>query len=141
MSYLTTKFAQNLLLETKAFTLELKTDEEIAGLSEDFKAAIWNEEKQAWVVGLNRSSYETFMVQSENRELREKLFNGYRLRATSGERDNGPLAIRIAQLRAKRAELMGYDSHAHDMTGGTTRRSFVKSATTSMKTQPSRTST
>jgi len=112
MSALTTKFSQNLLLETKAFTLELKEPEEIAGLSDDFKAAIWNEDKQAWVVGLNRSSYETFMVQSENRELREKLFNGYRLRATSGDRDNGPLAIKIAQLRAKRAELMGYKSHA-----------------------------
>jgi peptidyl-dipeptidase Dcp len=113
MSALTTKFSQNLLLETKAFTLDLKEDDEIAGLSDDFKAAIWDEEKQAWVVGLNRSSYETFMVQSENRELREKLFNGYRLRASAGERDNGPLAIKIAQLRAKRAELMGYESHAH----------------------------
>jgi peptidyl-dipeptidase Dcp len=113
MSGITTKFSQNLLLETKAFTLELKADEEIAGLSDDFKAAIWNEDKQAWVVGLNRSSYETFMVQSKNRELREKLFNGYRLRASQGERDNGPLAIKIAQLRAKRAELMGYKSHAH----------------------------
>ena len=113
LSELTTKFAQNLLLETKAFTLELKTDEEVAGLSEDFKAAIWNEEKGAWVVGLNRSSYESFMTQSENRELREKLFNGYRLRASAGERDNGPLGIKIAQLRAKRAELMGYPSHAH----------------------------
>ncbi len=112
MSALTTKFSQNLLLETKAFTLELTEDDEIAGLSDDFKAAIWDEEKAAWVVGLNRSSYETFMVQSENRELREKLFNGYRLRATAGERDNGPLAIKIAQLRAKRAELMGYASHA-----------------------------
>ena len=113
ISGLTTKFGQNLLLETKAFTLELKSDEEIAGLSDDFKAAIWNEEKQAWVVGLNRSAYESFMVQSENRELREKLFNGYRLRASAGERDNGPIAIKIAQLRAKRAELMGYESHAH----------------------------
>ena len=113
MSRLTTQFSQNLLLETKAFTLELKTDEEIAGLSDDFKGAIWNEEKQAWVVGLNRSSYETFMVQSENRELREKLFNGYRLRASEGERDNGPLAIKVATLRAQRAELMGYESHAH----------------------------
>ena len=113
MSAITTTFSQNLLLETKAFTLELKEDDEIAGLSDDFKAAIWNEEKQAWVVGLNRSSYETFMVQAENRELREKLFNGYRLRASEGERDNGPLAIKVAQLRAKRAELMGYESHAH----------------------------
>ena len=113
ISGLTTSFGQNLLLETKAFTLELKTDEEIAGLSDDFKAAIWDEEKQAWVVGLNRSAYESFMVQSENRELREKLFNGYRLRASAGERDNGPIAIKIAQLRAERAELMGYESHAH----------------------------
>ncbi|MDJ0792649.1 MAG: M3 family metallopeptidase [Woeseiaceae bacterium] len=113
ISGLTTKFAQNLLLETKGFTLELKTDEEIAGLSDDFKGAIWDEEKEAWVVGLNRSSYESFMTQSENRKLREKLFNGYRLRASAGERDNGPLAIEIAQLRAKRAELMGYESHAH----------------------------
>ena len=113
MSALTTKYAQNLLLETKAFTLELKTDEEIAGLSDDYKAAIWKEDKEAWVVGLNRSSFETFMVQSENRELRKKLLDGYRLRASAGERDNGPLAIKIAQLRAERAELMGYDSHAH----------------------------
>lgn len=113
MSELTTTFSQNLLLETKAFTLELTEDGEIAGLSDDFKGAIWDEEKQAWVVGLNRSSYETFMVQSENRELREKLFNGYRLRASQGERNNGPLAIKVATLRAKRAELMGYESHAH----------------------------
>ncbi|GIS18546.1 MAG: hypothetical protein CM15mP120_04620 [Pseudomonadota bacterium] len=38
------------------------------------------------------------MVQSTNRALRQKLFNGYRLRASQGERDNGPIAIKIAQL-------------------------------------------
>ena len=53
------------------------------------------------------------MVQSTNRALRQKLFNGYRLRASQGERDNGPIAIEIAQLRAERASLMGYQSHAH----------------------------
>ena len=113
LSALTTKFAQNLLAATKGFTLELTTEDEVAGLSDDFKAAIWNEDKQAWVVGLNRSSFESFMVQSENRELREKLFDGYRLRATDGDVDNGPLIVEIAQLRAQRAELLGYDSHAH----------------------------
>jgi peptidyl-dipeptidase Dcp len=113
MSELTTKFAQNLLAATKAFTLELTEDDEIAGLSDDFKAAIWNEDKKAWVVGLNRSSFETFMVQAENRDLRKRLFDGYRLRASEGDIDNGPLAIRVAQLRAKRAELLGYESHAH----------------------------
>ena len=113
LSELTTKFAQNLLAETKAFTLELTSDEDIAGLSENFKAGIWDEDKQAWVVGLNRSAFETFMTQSENRALRKQLFDGYRLRASQGEHDNGPLAIQIAQLRAQRAELMGYESHAH----------------------------
>ena len=113
MSELTTQFAQNLLAATKGFTLELTEDDEIAGLSDDFKAAIWNEDKKAWVVGLTRSSYETFMVQAENRDLRKKLFDGYRMRASGGDIDNGPLAIRVAQLRAKRAELLGYKSHAH----------------------------
>ncbi len=113
VSTLTTKFAQNLLLETKAFTLELKTQAEIAGLSEDFKSAIYNANKEAWIVGLNRSAYESFMVQSSHRELRQRLFNGYRFRASTGEHNNGPIAVKIAQLRAERAALMGYESHAH----------------------------
>jgi peptidyl-dipeptidase Dcp len=113
LSELTTKFAQNLLAETKSFTIEITDEADLAGLSDDFRATLWNEEKGAWVVGLNRSVYETFMTQSENRALREKLFNGYRLRAAAGEHDNGPLAIRVAQLRAEAAELKGYQSHAH----------------------------
>ena len=113
ISALTTKFGQNLLAATKAFKIEITDEADTAGLSDDFKASLWDEEKGAWVVGLNRSAYETFMTQSENRALREKLFNGYRLRATEGENDNGPLAIRIAQLRAEIARLKGYPSHAH----------------------------
>jgi peptidyl-dipeptidase Dcp len=113
LSELTTRFAQNLLASTKAFTIEITDEADTAGLEDDFKANIWDEEKKAWVVGLNRSVYETFMTQSENRELRERAFNGYRLRASEGETDNGPIAIRVAQLRAKSAELKGYESHAH----------------------------
>lgn len=113
LSELTTEFAQNLLAETKAFTIEITDTAETAGLADDFKANIRDEEKQAWVLGLNRSVYETFMTQSENRELREQLFNGYRLRASQGEYDNGPVLIRVAILRAQRAELRGYESHAH----------------------------
>ena len=113
LSGLTTQFGQNLLAATKGFKLTIEDEAQTAGLSDDFKAAVWDADASAWVIGLNRSAYETFMTQSEVRELREKLFNGYRLRATSGDIDNGPIAIRIAQLRAKRARLMGYDSHAH----------------------------
>jgi peptidyl-dipeptidase Dcp len=110
---LTTKFGLNLLAATKGFKLEISDEAQTAGLSDDFKASVWDEEAGAWVIGLNRSAYETFMTQSEVRELREQLFNGYRLRASSGDIDNGPLAIQVAQLRAKSAELKGYESHAH----------------------------
>ncbi|MEM9173358.1 MAG: M3 family metallopeptidase [Pseudomonadota bacterium] len=113
LSSVSTQFGQNLLSSTKAFKLEISDEADTAGLSETFKASIWDDEKQAWVVTLDRSVYEGFMTQSENRELRETVFNGYRLRATEGDVDNGPLAIRTAQLRAQRAELLGYDSHAH----------------------------
>ncbi|MEM7611642.1 MAG: M3 family metallopeptidase [Pseudomonadota bacterium] len=113
LSELSTKFAQNLLAETKGFTIEITDEADTAGLSDTFKANLWDEDKQAWVLGLDRSIYETFMTQSENRALRARMFDGYRLRATTGERDNGPIAVRSAQLRAQRAELMGYDSHAH----------------------------
>ena len=113
LSVLSTQFAQNLLAATKGFAIELTDEADTSGLSEDFKANIWDQEKEAWVVGLNRSVYETFMVQSQNRELRKQLFDGYINRANSGEFDNSPLLIEITQLRAKRAELMGYKSHAH----------------------------
>ncbi|MEM7217415.1 MAG: M3 family metallopeptidase [Pseudomonadota bacterium] len=113
LSELTTEFGQNLLAATKAFTIELTDEADTAGLADDFKANIWDADKKAWVLGLNRSVYETFMTQSDVRSLRKRMFDGYTNRANSGEFDNGPLAIEIAQLRAKRAELMGYDSHAH----------------------------
>jgi len=113
VSSLTTQFGLNLLAATKGFKLEIRDEAQTAGLSENYKASVWDEEAGAWVIGLNRSAYETFMTQSEVRELREKLFDAYRLRASAGENDNGPLAIKVAQLRAQRAELMGYASHAH----------------------------
>ncbi|MBR9833942.1 MAG: M3 family metallopeptidase [Alphaproteobacteria bacterium] len=110
ISSLTTKFGQNLLKSTKAFKVEVTDEADLAGLSEDFKAAIKDGDK--WVLTVDRSVYETFMTQSENRDLRKIMFDGYRLRASEGEFDNGPIAIKLAQLRAKRAELLGYRTHA-----------------------------
>ena len=110
ISALTTAFAQNLLASTKAFKLEITDEAELAGLSDGFKAALKDGDK--WILTVDRSVYETFMAQSENRDLRAQMFDGYRLRATEGETDNGPLAIELAQLRAERAELLGYASHA-----------------------------
>nr|WP_070960845.1 M3 family metallopeptidase [Hyphomonas sp. Mor2] len=110
ISSLTTQFAQNLLASTKAFKLEITDEAELVGLSEDFKAAL--KDGDTWTLTVDRSVYETFMTQSENRDLRAQMFDGYRLRANGGEFDNGPIAIKLAQLRAERAELLGYATHA-----------------------------
>ena len=113
ISGLTTTFGQNLLSATTGFKLEITDPADLEGLSDSFKSAIKVDGEDKWVVGLNRSPFETFMTQSTNRELRRRLFDAYRQRAAGGENDNGPLAIKIAQLRAERAQLMGYESHAH----------------------------
>jgi peptidyl-dipeptidase Dcp len=110
ISSLTTKFGQNLLKSTKAFRIDVTDEADLVGLSEDFKAAI--KDGDTWTLTVDRSVYETFMTQSENRDLRSKMFDGYRLRASEGEFDNGPIAIKLAQLRAQRAELLGYRTHA-----------------------------
>lgn len=113
LSELTTQFGQNLLAETKAFRLELTDEDQLAGLAPTFRNSIKVDGEDKWVVTLDRSVFETFMTQSEVRDLRRQVFDGYRLRASQGEYDNGPVLIEIAQLRAQRAELLGYDSHAH----------------------------
>jgi len=114
LSSLTNSFGQNLLAETKGFKLEITDAADLGGLTQDFIDAVKVDGEDKWVVGLNRSSFEGFMTASTNRELREKLFNGYRMRgANGGEADQGDIILSIARLRAERAELMGYASHAH----------------------------
>ncbi|MEO1203741.1 MAG: M3 family peptidase, partial [Pseudomonadota bacterium] len=68
LSTLSTRFGQNLLAATKSFRIELTDEADTAGLADDFKANIWDEDEEAWVLTLDRSVYETFMTQSENRE-------------------------------------------------------------------------
>ncbi len=118
ISALTTQYGQNLLKSTKAFKLEVIDEADLVGLSDDFKAAIRTKDDDgnivegSWTLTVDRSVYETFMASSENRALRSQMFDGYRLRANSGDVDNGPIAIKLAQLRAERAELLGYRTHA-----------------------------
>ncbi|WP_213270160.1 M3 family metallopeptidase [Hyphomonas sp.] len=113
LSALTTEYGQNLLNATNAFKLEITDPARLGGLTEDFKNALKVDGQDKWEVGLSRSFFEGFMSSAEDRELRSQLFDGYRTVASSGEYDNSPVALKIAQLRAKRAELMGYKSHAH----------------------------
>lgn len=117
LSELSTKFGQNLVLETNGFELHITDESDLAGLSDTMigagKASAEAKGKEGWVYNLNRSTYEAFMTQSENRDLRLKMFDGYRNRASNGDaRDSDAIILETARLRAQRAQLLGYESHA-----------------------------
>ncbi len=118
-SELTTKFAENLLAETNDFELVVDSPEELKALPQALVAAAAEEAKRRgkegkYVFTLQRPSINPFLQYSPDRELRRRIFDGYALR---GDNDNGhdnkKVAARIAELRAERAKLMGYASHAH----------------------------
>ena len=118
LSELNTVFAQNLLKETKGFELVITEESELAGLpaaqigSARSKAESKNR-PDAWVFGLDRATFESFMTFADNRELRKQMFDGYRSRGgQGGENDNRDVLSEMANLRAERAELLGYASHS-----------------------------
>tara|TARA_B100000579_G_scaffold437788_1_gene469026 strand:+ start:14449 stop:16608 length:2160 start_codon:yes stop_codon:yes gene_type:complete len=129
ISELTTTFGQNLLAETNGFELILSKND-LEGLSEDVIAAAsesanqkmnqadTEEEKEKYkdkyVFTPHRTSMYPFLTESTRRDLREKLYNSYIMRGDNNNTtDNKNVAAQIAKLRAEKANLMGYKTHAH----------------------------
>jgi peptidyl-dipeptidase Dcp len=118
LSELKTVFAQNLLKETKGFELVIMADADLSGLSAGLigsarKKAESKDRPDAWVFGLDRATFESFMTFADNRDLRRQMFEGYRNRGgQGGDNDNRDVLGEIVNLRAERAELLGYANHA-----------------------------
>jgi len=114
-----TKFSQNVLFEEDNQLITLKTEEELAGLPQsvrDAEAASGVTRKQpgTWVIMNTRSSVEPFLTYSDRRDLREKVWRMFIMRGDNGgEHDNNAIITQILQLRAERAKLLGYQTHAH----------------------------
>ena len=114
-----TKFSQNVLAEENNQFLALKSEEELAGLPQslrDAAAAAAEQKKQpgAWVVMNTRSAIDPFLTYSDRRDLREKAWRMFVNRGDNGdEHDNNATITQILQLRAERAKLLGYKTHAH----------------------------
>jgi peptidyl-dipeptidase Dcp len=118
LSRLTVKFGDNVLKETNAFTLVIDKPEDLAGLPQavvDGASEAAKERNLAgrWVFTLNKPSMIPFLQYSPKRDLRERIFKAYIRRADNGnEQDNKAVLSRIAALRVKRANLLGYKTHA-----------------------------
>jgi len=119
LSVLTVLFGENLLEEMNAAALILEDEADLAGLPEGVRAAAArNATEQGhegkWVFTLQRTSWTPFLTYSERRDLREELYGAYTNLCNHGnETDNKELAAKIATLRARRAALLGYPTHAH----------------------------
>lgn len=118
LSELTTRFGENLLKEMNSVALLIQDEKDLAGLPDGVKAAAAafaeaNGHPGEWAFNLQRTSWTPFLQYSERRDLREKLYKAYTsLCSHGGETDNREIASKIAGLRAERAQLLGYPSHA-----------------------------
>ncbi|HEU4435143.1 MAG TPA: M3 family metallopeptidase [Pyrinomonadaceae bacterium] len=114
-----TKFSQNVLAEETDQFIVLKSEAELAGLPQslrDAAAAAAETKKQpgTWVIMNTRSSIDPFLTYSDRRDLREKAWRMFVNRGDNGdEHDNNATITEILQLRAERAKLLGYKTHAH----------------------------
>ncbi len=118
LSQLKLKFGENVLAETNAFLMRITNEEDLSGLPEDVieMAAQTAKEKEleGWVFTLDYPSYVPFVTYADNRNLRKKIAIAFGERAfKNNEFDNQATILEIVNLRYKRAQLLGYSSHAH----------------------------
>ena len=119
LAELSQNFGQNLLAETNDFELHVTDSANLGDLmAAQVQAAaaeaIRREHADGWSFTLQRPSINPFLVYSPNRELRRQIFMGYAMRGDNdNDQDNKAILSRMAALRAEKAALMGYESHAH----------------------------
>jgi peptidyl-dipeptidase Dcp len=119
LAELFTKFAQNELADEEDHALVLESQDDLKGLSDSLvagyaAAAAGKGQAGKWLVANTRSAMEPFLTFSDRRDLREKGFRMWTSRGDNGdEHDNNAICSEILMLRAKRAKLLGYPTHAH----------------------------
>ncbi|TFV72593.1 M3 family peptidase [Blastococcus sp. CT_GayMR19] len=116
LSTLSTTFGQNLQLATEAAAVRVDDAAELAGLTPEeiatAAAAAADRGLEGYLLTLVLPTGQPLLPKLRNRELRRRVFEASTGRASAGEHDNGPVAVRIALLRAERARLLGFGTHA-----------------------------
>ncbi len=121
-----TNFSQNVLADEGLVTI-IPDESGLDGLPQSFVDSLAEAARQyagendltgddapKWVVNNTRSSMEPYLTNATNRELREQVWRTYYSRGDNGDdRDNNEIISAILKLRAERARLLGYETHAH----------------------------
>ena len=118
LSQLKLTFGEHILAETNAFEMHLTEASQMEGLPEGAKEAAKqlaeSKGKDGWLITLDYPSYIPFMTYADNRTLREKLSKAFGSKGFhNNDLDNQDIVLKIARLRYERAQLLGYNTHAH----------------------------
>lgn len=117
MATLSTQFQQNLMKDTDSWVM-LLDEADLAGLPAPLKASAAAEAKTRghegkFAITLQRPSVEPFISFSQRRDLREKAWSAWIARGDNNDsEDNKAIIAETVALRAERARIMGYESHA-----------------------------
>lgn len=116
-SKLTNEFGQRLLRLTKEIAVVVDSVDELKGLSDSEIRAAKADAKAAghegkYLINITNTTRQPILAKLENRELRQKVWQASSTRGMSGENETATLVARLAQLRAERAQLLGYKSWA-----------------------------
>ena len=117
-SQLKLTFGENILAETNRYELHITKPADLEGLPEGAmeaaKQLAVEKNKEGWLITLDYPSYVPFMTYAKNRGLRKKLALAFGQKGFQNDAlDNQEIVLKIAQLRFKRAQLLGYETHAH----------------------------
>lgn len=119
LASLFTEFSQNVLADEQGYVTWIEDEADLAGLPTSVVAGMSAAAKEKgqpgkWAVTNTRSSVDPFLTYADNRQLRETVWHNFYNRGDNGdEHDNNAIISEILKLRATRAKLLGYETHAH----------------------------
>ena len=118
-SALASKFSENILDATNAFSLLIEDKAQVSGIPDDVlqtaAEAAQKDNKSGWKFTLHAPSYIPVLQYADHRDLREKMYRAYLTRAAEFEHpewDNARLIEQILSLRDEEAKLLGYGNFA-----------------------------
>lgn len=117
LASLSTQFRQTLLKANKDGAIVVTSATELDGLSAEQIGAAANAAearglKGQWLISLQNTTVQPVLASLKNRALRERLYRASIGRGIGGEDDTTATIAQIISIRAKRAQLLGYRSHA-----------------------------
>lgn len=118
LSKLKLDFGNHVLKETQLFEKTVTDSSLLKGLTQNAIDAAKIEAEQrdieGWVFTLDFPSYQAVLKYADDRDFRKEMHLAFNSKAFKGdELDNKEIVLKIAKARNRRAQLLGYKSHAN----------------------------